>query len=123
MLRCAFAAAVAPALVWAGTAFGHTERPAYWPDPAPDTSVSPPTGGKVPKARSLRSALRESAPGETRVVCQDNSMRLLRRSVRRARRNGYDIRPSDHRRLSRKRARRLLRINRRLKEMCAFEEI
>jgi hypothetical protein len=50
-------------------------------------------------------------------------MRKLKKSVRRARKNGYDIRPSDHRGLSRKQARRLLRINRRLKRMCAFHRI
>ncbi len=26
----------------------HVERPSYWPDPAPDTSIKPPVGGKVP---------------------------------------------------------------------------
>ena len=31
-------------------AFAHPERPSYWPDPAPDRSVSPPAGGKVPTA-------------------------------------------------------------------------
>jgi hypothetical protein len=123
MFRAALLATVALALVLASSALAHVERPAYWPDPAPDRSISPPTGGKVPKARSLRSALKRSAPGRTRVVCQSNSMRLLRRSLRRARAHGYDIRPSDHRRLRRKRARRLLRINRRLKKMCAFSEI
>ena len=50
-------------------------------------------------------------------------MARLKRSIRRARKNGYDIRPSDHRRLSRKQARRLLRINRRLKRMCEFRQI
>ena len=122
MLRAVFLVAVGLALL-TSSALAHVERPAYWPDPAPDRSISPPTGGKVPKARSLRSALKRSKPGRTRVVCQDNSMRLLRRSIRRARANGYDIRPSDHRKLRRKRARRLLRINRRLKKKCAFSEI
>ena len=37
-------------------ALAHLERPSYWPDPRPDNSVSPPAGGKVPKARSLKSA-------------------------------------------------------------------
>ena len=72
------------------SAWAHVERPAYWPDPAPDTSISPPAGGKAPKARSLKSALRKRAPGETRVVCQRNSMRLLKKSIRRARTRGYD---------------------------------
>ena len=123
MRRLSPALAIVAALAFSASALAHVERPAYWPDPAPDRSVSPATGGKVPKARSLRSALRKRARGDTRVVCQPNSMALLKRSVRRARRKGYDIRPSDHRRLSRKRARALLRINRRLKAMCAFKEI
>jgi hypothetical protein len=37
-------------------ALSHIERNSYWPDPAPDTSVKPAAGGKVPKARSLSSA-------------------------------------------------------------------
>ncbi len=120
-----FPAAVVAAVFLGCTASAtaHVERPAYWPDPAADTSISPPTGGKVPKARSLRSALRKSAPGDTRVVCKKSSMARLKRSIRRARKNGYDIRPSDHRRLSRKQARRLLRLNRRLKRMCEFRQI
>ncbi|HYH58383.1 MAG TPA: right-handed parallel beta-helix repeat-containing protein [Thermoleophilaceae bacterium] len=124
MLRLLSAAATAAlCLVVAATAFAHVERPAYWPDPAPDKSISPATGGKVPKARSLRSALRKKAPGETRVVCQANSMKLLKKSIRRARKNGYDIRPSDHRKLGRKKAKRLLRLNRRFKKKCEFDEI
>jgi hypothetical protein len=122
-MRFPCAVIVAVFLGCTASATAHVERPAYWPDPAADTSISPPTGGKVPKARSLRSALRKGAPGETRVVCQKSSMRRLKRSVRRARRNGYAIRPSDRRSLSRKQARRLLRINRRLKRMCEFRQI
>jgi hypothetical protein len=122
-MRFAPVLAVAIAMGLTGSAVAHVERPSYWPDPAPDTSISPPTGGKVPKVRTLRSALRERRPGETRVVCKGSSMRKLKKSVRRARKNGYDIRPSDHRTLSRKKARRLLRINRRLKRMCEFHQI
>ena len=51
-------------------ALAHVERPSYFPDPAPDTSVKPAAGGKVPKARSLASALKTRPPGRTRVVCQ-----------------------------------------------------
>jgi hypothetical protein len=43
--------------VLASSAFAHVERTSYWPDPRPDTSVSPPAGGAVPKVRSLASAL------------------------------------------------------------------
>src|SRR4029077_3896533 len=50
-------------------ALAHIERASYWPDPAPDTSVSPPAGGSVPAVRSLFSALNKKAPGTTRIVC------------------------------------------------------
>ena len=104
-------------------ALAHIERPSYWPDPRPDKSIKPAAGGKVPKARSLASALRSKPPGSTRVVCQKSSLPALKRSIRKARTSGYDIRPSDHRRLSKKQARRLLRINRALYKRCRFHEI
>lgn len=104
-------------------ASAHVERSGYWPDPAPDCTVTPCAGGAVPKARSLASSLRRRAPGATRVVCQPDSLRLARRSIAAARRHGYDVRPTDHRRLSKRRARRLRRINRRLFRRCAFHEI
>ena len=121
--HAALAALVFAALLIPVLAMAHTERPSYWPNPAPDRKVKPAAGGKVPKARSLASALRRSRPGVTRVVCRPNSMRLLRRSIRRARRSGYKIRPHDRRRLSARQARKLLRINRRLARMCKFRHI
>src|SRR5947209_6615831 len=45
------------ALVVPALAFAHIERASYWPDPAPDTSVTPPAGGQVPRVRTLASAL------------------------------------------------------------------
>ncbi len=111
------------ALLVPAIAFGHIERASYWPKPAPDRSVKPPAGGKFPKVRPLASALNEGARGETRVVCKANSLQLLGRSIRRARRQGFDIRPTDHRRLSPKRARGLRRINRELAEMCRYRQI
>jgi hypothetical protein len=123
MKRVVSAVALTAALGLTASSSAHVERPSYWPDPAPDTSIKPAAGGKVPKVRSLRSALRAKAPGRTRVVCQRSSMRRLKRSIRRARRSGYDVRPSEHRRLGRKQARRLLRVNRRLRKMCRFHEI
>ena len=123
MTRLSWVVLVVAVLAFAAPALAHVERPAYWPDPAPDTSISPATGGKVPKARSLASALKRRKPGTTRVVCQPGSMKLLKRSIRAARRNGFEIRPSDERRLSKKKARKLLRVNRRLKKMCRFSEI
>jgi hypothetical protein len=122
-VRAAVAAAVLVALVVPVIAFAHTERPAYWPQPEADRAVKPPAGGKVPKARSLTSALKRSKPGRTRVVCKRNSLRRLRKAVRRGRKRGYDIRPHDHRKLSRKRARRLRRVNRRLAAMCRYRQI
>ena len=123
MKRLASAALVAVALALTASASAHVERPSYWPDPAVDRSIKPATGGKVPKARSLASALRRSAPGRTRVVCQRGSMKRLRNGIRRARKRGYFIRPSDHRKVSRKQARRLLRINKRLRKLCRYRQI
>ena len=62
--RAAIAVLVAGAgaLALAPLASGHLERPSYWPDPAPDATVSPPAGGKVPEARPLASAVTEPAP-------------------------------------------------------------
>src|SRR5439155_26869345 len=115
--------AVAGCLAVPGAAIAHVERPSYWPDPAPDTSVNPPAGGKVPKIRSLASALNRRALGDTRVVCQKGSLKRAKRFIRRGRRGGYDIRPTDHRKLSRKSAKRLLKINKRLAKRCTFHEI
>ena len=66
----------------------HVERPSYWPDPKPDCSISPCAGGKVPVARSLASALDDSLPGTTRVVCQSGSLTRLRSSIAKARTSG-----------------------------------
>lgn len=104
-------------------AFAHVERASYWPNPAPDTSVKPAAGGKVPAVRTLSSALKSSPPGKTRVVCRGNSMSILRRAVDRARRKGYDIRPHDHRSLGRSRAARLIQLNTAFERRCAFSEI
>ncbi|HEY1359189.1 MAG TPA: right-handed parallel beta-helix repeat-containing protein [Thermoleophilaceae bacterium] len=80
----------AAAVIAGATASAHIERASYWPNPAPDTSVHPPTGGKVPKARSLYTALRKKPPGHTRVVCQgrvpsQKRVNKLTKSVKRAR--------------------------------------
>ena len=78
---------VASIAVAATQALGHIERASYWPDPAPDTAVTPATGGKVPEVRSLYTALDESQPGTTRVVCQGSapSSRAYDRAARRVR--------------------------------------
>ena len=104
-------------------AFAHVERPSYWPDPRPDCSISPCAGGRVPTARSLRSALDDALPGRTRVVCKPDSLDRLRASVQQARRQGYHIRPTDHRALSAERARSLLRVNAELFRRCGYHQI
>jgi hypothetical protein len=119
----AVAAALAALLVAAATVSAHIERASYWPNPAPDRSVTTPAGGKVPKVRSLASALNNRLRGETRVVCKKNSLQRLARSIRRARRKGYAIRPTDRRSLSAKRARGLMAINRRLAKRCRYRQI
>ena len=116
-------AALLIALALPALALAHIERPSYWPDPAADTTVTPPTGGKVPKARPLSSALKKNLPGDTRVVCQKKSLSLLKKSIARGRTEGYTYRPSERLKLSAKRAERLMTINRRLFKMCRFKEI
>jgi hypothetical protein len=116
-------ATVALAALTATTALGHTERPSYWPDPAADTSLIPPAGGEVPRIRSLHSALKAGPPGKTRVVCQKGSLRRARAAIRAARRRGFSLRPSDRRKLTRKQAIRLRRINKKLKKRCRYRQI
>jgi hypothetical protein len=107
-----------------GAALAHLERPSYWPDPAPDTSVSPPAGGEVPEARSLASAVTGSGPGEVRVVCQSDSMSLARRSINNARAKGFRLRPSQPKtRYSKSTARSMLRLNARLRAKCRYDSI
>ena len=55
--------------VLTATAYGHIERSSYWPDPAPDTSVKPAAGGKVPKARTLAVGAQGEARAATRAWC------------------------------------------------------
>jgi hypothetical protein len=106
------------------TAFGHVERSSYWPDPAPDTSVKPAAGGKVPKARSLASALRAKPPGRTRVVCQRASLKKANRSITAARKNGTVLRPSQGtKKLTARQARKLKRLNRAFFRRCNFKSI
>ncbi len=116
-------ALVAMVLVPMVPAQAHVERPGYWPDPKADCSISPCAGGKVPKARSLASALDKQRPGTTRVVCKPDSLKQAKRAVAAARKHGYDIRPTDHRSLSKKRGKALLRINRQLFKLCSYRQI
>jgi RNase P protein component len=81
----ALALACACALV-PSVASAHIERASYWPDPAPDASVSPPAGGAVPAARSLFTALDPAPPGDTRVVCQGTVPKYPAKRISRQRR-------------------------------------
>jgi hypothetical protein len=110
------------------SASAHLERPSYWPDPAPDTSVNPPAGGGVPSARSLASAVSGKGPGKVRVVCQGKqgrkSLRRALRSIRIAKNKGFRVRPSQPKvRYSDKKARRMVRLNRALAKKCRFRHI
>ena len=106
------------------TAFAHVERPAYFPDPAADTSVRPAAGGDVPKIRKLSSSTNRSRPGTTRVVCKGDSLTLVKRSIASAQTDGYSFRPTEaKRKMSARSGRLLMRINRRLKKMCRYSEI
>jgi Right handed beta helix region len=121
--RSIVAAALLALLVLAAVAYGHIERASYWPDPAPDASVSPPAGGTVPEARPLGTAMQSGPPGQTRVVCQPDSMGRVSSSIAHARQHGYDIRPHDHRQLDKAEAKQLHAINVDLWHRCAYHQI
>lgn len=128
ILGVAAAVAAAAALIAPALASAHLERPSYWPDPGPDTSVDPPAGGEPPKVRSLRSAVRGEGPGEVRVVCKGaggrRSLLALNRSVRKARQGGFRIRPSEPKRgLGKRKARLVKNRNRRLAARCEYQSV
>jgi hypothetical protein len=123
-------------------AMAHVERASYWPDPAADTSVSPPAGGSVPAVRKLFSALTKKNPGTTRVVCQrvpkkkvrkhgsvkklskNASIKALNRDLKSARKNGYKLRgtqPAIH--VGKKKAKKLRRFNIKLLRRCRYNSI
>jgi hypothetical protein len=123
LLFAVFSISVALAVLTAA-AYGHVERSSYWPDPAPDRSVTPAAGGKVPKPRTLASALKAKPPGDTRVVCQRGSLRRAIRSIDSARKRGFVLRPSQGtKKLSARNARRLKRQNRAFARRCRFRSI
>jgi hypothetical protein len=126
--RVAAGAAVLTAIALPSAALAHLERPSYWPDPAPDRSVKPAAGGKVPALRPLRTAVSGKGAGDVRVVCRGDggrsSLRLLARSIADARKDGYRVRPSQPKlHLTKKRALTLRRQNRALARKCRFDEI
>lgn len=115
-------------LAFPATAVAHLERPSYWPDPSPDTSVMPAAGGRVPVARSLESAVSGAGPGEILVVCKGaqgtQSLAALNASLRRAKTTGFKLRPSQPTvRLSGFEANNLREINRALAQRCAYDSV
>jgi hypothetical protein len=81
-LAIAGAVALCAQAALATAALGHIERTSYWPDPRPDTSVSPPAGGAVPKVRSLASALPpRTARARTRSRARARTRSRARRRV------------------------------------------
>jgi hypothetical protein len=112
------------AFVLPAVAAAHVERTAYWPNPAPDTSVKPAAGGQVPHARNLSSALRKHKNSKTRVVCQKGSLKLALKSIKHGHRKGYTIRPSQPKlRISKRKAKQYRKINRALAKRCKFHAI
>src|SRR3954452_2133157 len=120
---CAAMLAATALMACAAVALAHVERTAYWPDPKPDTSVKPAAGGKVPKVRTLASALKTKPPGVTRVVCKKNSLKRLKTDIKAARKNGVNYRPTETRRFSAKKGKRLLALNKKLFKRCKFHAI
>jgi hypothetical protein len=123
-LRVVIAAAVALALALPAIAWGHIERASYWPDPAPDCSISPCAGGQVPTPRPLSTALSKTGPGVTRVVCQPDSITRLRASIAQAKKVGYVLRPTQPRiKITTEEGGKLLTLNKGLFKRCAYSSI
>ena len=117
-------AVAAGLLVGAPAAMAHIERASYWPDPAVDKSVKGGAGGKVPKTRSLFTALDKKPAGETHVVCQGkSSFKRLKGAVKTAQK-GYKLRPaSKKKRIGKKSAKQFREFNRKLLKACKFDSI
>jgi len=119
----AVAAAGAALLAAPTIALAHVERSTFWPNPAPDKSVKPAAGGEVPEYRTLGSALKRKPAGDTRIVCQDDSLQLAKDAIRDGR-QGFKVRPSeDKRRLKPKKARKLKKLNKRFAKECEYDSI
>jgi hypothetical protein len=122
------AVAVVAILVLPTLALAHLERPSYWPDPRPDTSIKPAAGGEVPKARSLSSALKKSSNSDTYVVCKGKkgkkSLKLAMKSIKAAKKNGWVLRPSQgEEKLSAKQAKQLKKLNKKFAKKCKFKSV
>src|SRR3954466_15278755 len=122
--RFAVLCVIGGALAMPAASLAHVERPAYWPDPAPDCSIKPCAGGDVPKARSLSSALKKTRGRTTRVVCQRDSMSRLLNSVGAARKQGFHDRPTQPlRKMSLAQARSFTNLNRQFFKRCKYRYI
>src|SRR5262245_35591652 len=123
-------------------ALAHIERASYWPNPGPDTSVKPAAGGSVPAVRGLFSALDKKKPGKTRVVCpsvpskklrkhgsnkklsKNKTIKKLDKSIKKARKKGYTLRPSQPPiKLKKKKAKKLHNFNVKLLRQCTYKSI
>jgi hypothetical protein len=117
-------AALLSTLLVPALASAHVERASYWPDPAPDCSVTPCAGGAVPTPRSLSSALSTTGPGVTRVVCQKDSVKRTKQSIASAESVGYVVRPTQgHQKISAAEGTALLKLNQDLYKRCSFSSI
>lgn len=111
-------------LASAAVSFAHVERTAYWPNPAPDKSVTPAAGGAVPHVQSLSSSLRKRKGQKLRVVCQKGSLKRALKSIKSSRKNGYTIRPSQPKlKPSKRQAKEFRKMNRAFAKRCKFHEI
>src|SRR5437764_12514265 len=121
LLRKATQLAVAVALLVPAVASAHIERASYWPDPAPDCSITPCAGGAVPTPRTLASSVEKGGVGTVRVVCQPDSLTRLQKSLAAATTTAYLIRPT-HPRAKIQCAERtaLSVINHKLWKTCAY---
>lgn len=117
------AGAVAVAILVPASAWAHVERSTFWPDPAPDTSVNPPAGGEVPEYRPLDTALKNGPPGDTHIVCQDDSLSRAKDAIKKGRK-GFKVRPSeDKRHLTKRKAKKLKKLNKKFADKCTYDSI
>src|SRR3954453_11888152 len=140
-LVIAFAIA-AIAVLLPAIAFAHVERASYWPEPGPDTSVTPAAGGAVPSVRKVFSALNKKKPGTTRGVCaqmpskrlqkqgdkkqvsKNKSIKALNKDVKHARKKGYKLRASQPAiKIKKKQAKKLQSFNIKLLRQCRYTSI
>jgi hypothetical protein len=112
------------AMIAAPAALAHIERASYWPAPGAEIVDGRPTGGAVPQTRGLFSALDKKKPGQTRVVCQESSMKRLKKSLKKGLKKGWRLRPSEPRKqVSGEDAQELIEFNRLLLRHCNYDSI